>query len=48
MHTWEITIIEIAEIEADLDKSSKERRGLVEIIAKAKGLMATIIIKIEE
>ena len=48
MHTLERTVLEGAEAKADTNKSSKERRGLVEIITKAKRLMVAIIIEIEK
>ncbi len=48
MHTLERTVLEGEEAQTDTNKSSKERRGLVEIIAKAKRLMVAIIIEIEK
>jgi hypothetical protein len=45
MHSLERTLIEITETKANLNKFTKERLSLVEIVTKAKGLMAAIVIE---
>lgn len=48
MFSLERTFIEVAKIEADPHKSSKERRSVVDLAAKAEGPMAPVIIEAEE
>lgn len=48
MLSLERTFIEVAKIEADPHKSSKERWSVVDLVAKAEGPMAPVIIEAEE